>query len=242
MQAIIPAAGYATRLYPLTENQPKHLLEVRGKPIIEHVIKKILELPVKKIFIVSNEKYFKNFSEWLKKNNSSVSIELLNDHTKSNDDRLGQIGDIQFAIEKQAIDDSLLIIAGDNLFNFSLKPCFVFFKKKNAPVNVIKQWKEIEPLKQLGVVKVDGEKIVEFEEKPEKPKSFLSSTGIYFFPKKHVKLFKQYIKEGNNADKMGYFMTWLVSRQDVFAFQYNEKWFDIGMIEALEEARREFNE
>ena len=131
MKALIPAAGYATRLHPLTKDTPKHLLEVRGKPILEHVIAKIEEIKeVDEIVVVTNEKFYKNFVEWKKGFSSRVPISIFNDGTTSNEDRLGQIGDIHFGIEKAKIDDDLLVIAGDNLFNFSLKEVHTNFKSK----------------------------------------------------------------------------------------------------------------
>jgi glucose-1-phosphate thymidylyltransferase len=126
---IIPAAGYATRLYPLTKDKPKALLVVKGKPILEHIIRRIEELPgVESITIVSNAVFYPAFAQWLKGFKSKIPLAVIDDGTKSNEDRLGQIGDIQLAIEKAGIDDDLLLVSGDNLFNFSLRPAFEFFQ------------------------------------------------------------------------------------------------------------------
>ncbi len=240
--AIIPAAGYATRLYPLTLNRPKHLLEVNGKTILEHVIKKIEEIGVKKIFIVSNDKYFKSFVEWQKKFRPKSEIEVFNDNTTSNDDRLGQIGDILFAIEKGKIGDDLLIISGDNLFDFSLKPSQMFFLEKKSPVNCVRDAGNFVEGKNLGVPNVgNGNRIISFEEKPENPKTTFCSMGIYYIPKKFTGLFKNYLGAGNNPDKMGYFMAWMAENFELYAFPYKGKWFDIGLPESLEQARKEFN-
>lgn len=242
MKVIIPAAGYATRLYPLTLNQPKALLDVKGKPIIEHIIKKVEEIGiVDKIYVITNEKFFKNFDDWLKIFSCSIPIKLLNDHTKSNKDRKGQIGDIYEVIEKENIDDELLVIAGDNLFNFSLKPIYDFYKEKNSFVNGLYDAKSLKVAQEQGNASIDENgKMISFEEKPEKPKSTYISLGIYFYPKEKVKLYSQYLKEGNNPDKMGYFMIWLLDKEEIYGYVYEEKWFDIGWIEALERARKEF--
>lgn len=242
MKAIIPAAGYATRLYPLTLDKPKHLLEVKGKPIIEWVAEKISELGVKETTVVSNSKYFENFLKWKENTKAATKIHVFNDGTASNGDRLGQIGDIQFGIEKAGIQDDLLVVAGDNLFNFSLAPCHDFFLQKSAFVNALWDCQSKETARKLGVAKIDKEKkIIEFEEKPENPKSTLVSLGIYFVPKKSLPLFKQYLEEKNNPDKIGYFIEWLIKREEAFGFPYKEKWFDVGWKESLEQARREFN-
>lgn len=242
MQVIIPAAGYATRLYPLTKNRPKALLDVKGKPIIEHIIARLEELPgVREIFIVTNARFFKNFSEWIKGFKSKLPIKLLDDGTASNDDRLGQVGDIQFAIERENICDDLLVVAGDNLYNFSLLPVFNFFEKKKAIVNALWDSKSLEVAREQGIAVVDESgKFVLFQEKDKNPKSTLTSLGIYFFPRGHVQLLKRFIAEGNNADKMGYFMIWLIENSVVFGYTYFEKWFDIGWPAALERARKQF--
>ena len=242
MNVIIPVAGYATRLYPLTKDKPKALLLVKEKPILEHIVRRIEKLPdINAISIVSNDKYYKNFQEWKEGFQSKIPIKVLNDGTKSNEDRLGQVGDIMFSISNEKIDEDLLIIAGDNLFNFSLLPACNFFKEKNAIVNGLWDSKSLEVAKQQGIaVRDESNKFVEFQEKDPNPKSTLTSLGIYFFPKEQVKLFKQFIEGGNDADKMGYFMIWLIKNSLVYGFVYNKKWFDIGWPTALERARNEF--
>jgi len=242
LQVIIPAAGYATRLFPLTKDRPKALLEVKGKPILEHIVKRVEELPnVSAIFVVSNDKYFGNFKEWADGFECSIPVKVLNDGTTSNEDRKGQVGDILFVIEQEKIDDDLLVVAGDNLFNFSLTPVYNFFREKNAIVNALWDSKSLEVAMKQGIAVIDGgKKIVEFQEKSPSPKSTLTSLGIYFFPREKVGLFKSFIEGGNDADKMGYFMIWLIKNSQPLGFVYNEKWFDIGWHSALEKARKEF--
>ncbi len=242
MKAIIPAAGYATRLYPLTLDKPKHLLDINGKPMIEHIIKKILELrDIDEIFIVTNQKFFSIFKKWLDGFECETKIKLLDDNTTSNEDRLGQVGDIFFVIKKEKIKDSLLIIAGDNLFNFSLKDSYDEFRNKNKVINALYDAKSVEVAKQQGIAIIDkNNKFIGFYEKPKNPKSTLISLGIYFFPKKEMRFLKEYAESGNDMDKMGYFMTWLLDKTEVYGHTYYEKWFDIGWPESLEQARREF--
>lgn len=241
IKAIIPAAGYATRLHPLTKDKPKALLEVRGKPILEHIIKKVLELDVDEIFIVSNARFYPSFKEWKKGFSCKVPVKLINDGTLTNETRLGQIGDIMLVMEKAKIDEDLLVVAGDNLFNFSLKPLHDFFMEKRTNVNALFDVKTMEAAKQLGTATIDDKnKITYFEEKAKKPKSTLASTGIYLVPKENLKLFSEYIDAGNPPDMMGFFMEWLMRNYELLGFVYKEKWFDIGWIEALEQTNKEF--
>ncbi len=243
MKVLIPAAGYATRLYPLTKDNPKHLLDVQGKPIIEHVIDKTLNLEgVDEILIVTNNKFYANFMNWVKNFSCSVPVKVFNDGTISNEDRLGQIGDIQFVIDKARVDDDLIVIAGDNLFDFQLEDVHSFFIENGSIINALYDVGCKEDAKQLGVVTLDdNNKIIEFEEKPESPKSTLASMGIYLLPKNKVGMISKYLEQGNKPDKMGYFMEWLLVNEDLSGFVYKGNWFDIGYHSALEKAREEFN-
>ncbi len=244
MKAIIPVGGYATRLYPLTFDKPKALLKVKGKTIIGHIVRKIKEIGITEIYIVSNNKFYDHFHNWFLSSDAckDCKIKILNDNTSSNEDRLGQIGDIQFAIEEEKIDDDLLIIAGDNLFNFSLKESYDIFLEKKAFLNALYDIKSIDAAKQLGNIAIDDNlKVISFEEKPEKPKSTNVSLGIYFIPKDKVKCFSEYINEGRDTDKIGYFWTWVLEKGiDFYGYVYEQKWFDIGTLEMLELAQKEF--
>ncbi len=245
MKAIITAAGYASRLWPLTKDIPKPLLEVKDKPIVEHIVLKAAEIPdVDEIFIITNAKFYSLFDEWLQeaKTRISLPVQLINDGTTSNDDRLGQIGDIYFALEKYGIDDDLLVVAGDNLFNFSLVPAYSAFLQQQRILNPLYESKSYKAAREQGSVVIDEEtsEFVEFMEKSPNPKSTLISLGIYFFPKGKLQLFRKYISEKNNPDKMGYFIIWLMQQEKVLGHVYTEKWFDIGWIESLEKARKEF--
>lgn len=242
MKVIIPAAGYATRLYPLTKNKPKHLLDVQGKPIVEHIVTKIEELPdVDEILIVTNQKFYANFVKWAKDYNGSLPLRIFNDGTTSNEDRLGQIGDIKFVLDQAKVDDDVLIIAGDNLFNFSLTHAHGSFIENRKCLNALYDVQTIEAARQLGIASIDSNsRIVRFAEKPQNPESTLASMGIYFIPQEKVNLFSEYLNAGKSPDKMGYFMEWLLENDELLGHVYTEKWFDIGWHESLEQARREY--
>ncbi len=247
MKAVITAAGYASRLWPLTKDTPKPLLEVRGKPIIGHILDKIAEISaVDAVYIVSNAKFYPHFEKWLAglEGKYAAEVKILNDGTNSNDDRLGQVGDIIFAMDKEKIDDDLLVVAGDNLFNFSLLHSYnLFMKNGNSILNPLWESKSYKAARESGSVVIDEDtnRFVEFMEKSPTPKSTLISLGIYFFPKEKLQLIRKYVDEKNNPDKMGFFLMWLMQQEPVIGHVYTETWFDIGWIEALETARKEFN-
>src|SRR3989338_7501698 len=242
MKCVLLCAGYATRLYPLTLNTPKPLLEVGNKPIIENIIRKLEEInELKEVIIVTNNKFFWHFRKWLEKFKSKKKIKILNDKTSSNDDRLGAIGDINFAVNKEKIKNSLLIIAGDNLFELSLADLVDMFNKKKEPVIAIYDVKDKDIAKKYGIVAIDkNKKIIHFEEKPENPRSTLASTGIYLYAKENLKDIKRYLKEGNNADKPGSFLEWLYKRKDIYCLISKKRWYDIGSFEQLDEARKNY--
>lgn len=242
MKVIIPAAGYATRLHPLTLDKPKHLLEVQGKTIIDHILAKIEEIEhVDEIFVVSNQKYNKNFQDWAKSLSTRTKVHVLNDGTTSNEDRLGQIGDIKFAMDKGEIDEDLMIIAGDNLFNFSLSHVYNKLMERRVNLNALYDIKSKDDASKLGVATIDGKgKIIEFQEKPEEPNSTLISMGIYLFPKENLHMISKYLDDGNNPDKMGYFMEWLLKNDELHSHVHEEEWFDIGYHSALERARKNY--
>jgi len=245
MKAIIPAAGYATRLWPLTKETPKPLIPIHGKPIIEHTIAKILELKeVDHIYVVTNQKFYTHFLEWRNTFSAPVPLKILNDHTTSNENRLGQIGDIQFVISQEnLVNDDLLIVAGDNLFNFSFIEANSSFKIHNAILNPLYDAKSLKVAQEQGSVVINEDhKFIEFMEKAPAPKSTMISQGVYFIPKEKIKYFSEYLKEGNSADKMGYFMIWLLKKEPIYGHVYDKKWFDIGWKENLEIAKKEYEE
>ena len=244
MKAIIPAAGYRTRLYPLTKETPKALIEVAGKPVLEHVLERIAALgEVDRVFIVTNDLYCKKFREWLKfyDDVTPLEIKIINDGTKSNEDRLGAIGDKQLAIEKGKIDDDLLDISSDNLFDFGLEKAFEAFSLKKSPLIGLYDVRDRYLARHYGIVAVDAEnRVTAFQEKPEKPASTLASIGVYFYPREHVPLLAKFLKTGHAKDAPGYFIEWLHRETDIYGHVFRGKWFDIGSFEQLDKAREDF--
>ena len=244
LKAIIPAAGYATRLYPLTKNKPKPLLPIAGRPIIEYILDKIEEIgAVDQIFVVTNDKFYEHFVAWEKSLNYEMPITVINDGTTSNETRLGAIGDKLFVIERENISDDLLDISGDNLFDFSLRDMYSAFKKNKKTLIALYDVKDIEIAKRMGIAKIDKDNgVVNFVEKPEIPPSTLTSIGVYLYPREVVRLFKVYIEEGNSPDAPGYFLEWLHKREEVYGYTFQGTWCDIGDIGCYQKANQEFKQ
>jgi glucose-1-phosphate thymidylyltransferase len=244
MTILILAAGYATRLYPLTLNTPKPLLKVGDKAILERIFEKIFELAgVERCYIVTNEKFCKDFKEWasdfsVSGEKSNVLIEVINDETTSNETRLGAIRDIEFVVKKKGIEDDLLVIGGDNLFEFSLRD-FVDFAKAHKPNASLALFdiKENKKARLYGVAKIDSsKKLVDFKEKPAQPESTLIATCLYYFPKERLNLILKYIASGNKQDAPGNYIKWLSENEGAYGFVFEEDWYDIGDIKSYEEA------
>ncbi|NQT22888.1 MAG: nucleotidyltransferase family protein [Candidatus Omnitrophica bacterium] len=244
MKALILGAGYGTRLYPLTLNKPKALLEVGGKAILERVLESVFSIKeCDGVYIVTNAKFFGAFQDWVKVKNLEKKIQVLNDGTVSNEDRLGAIGDINFALKKASVDEDLLVLGSDNLFEFRLRD-FVDFAKSKEPSATLALYdvKSIEKARLYGiaVVKKDGAEIVDFEEKPKDPKSTLAATAVYFYPKEKLKLIDLYMKSDLTKDAPGNFIKWLKTKEPVYGFVFKEKWYDIGDRGSLKKADDEY--
>ena len=241
MKALILAAGYATRLYPLTLNKPKPLLKVANKPIIEYIIDKIKKIDeIDQIYIVTNNKFKPEFDKWLQEHNntSNKPIKVLNDGTLSNEDRLGAIGDINFTITEENICDDLLVIAGDNLFEFSLTELNKIKHEKNASVMAVMDLKDPAKIanKYGNIVTNEHNKIVDFEEKPTEPKSSLAAAATYLFSKEALEEIEICLKENPNLDAPGNLIKHLITKQPVYSYIIEGRWFDIGSFDQLEEA------
>lgn len=233
MEALVLAAGYATRLYPLTERIAKPLLPVGGRPMIEHILERIREADALAVHVVTNSKFAGAFREW-----APADVRVHDDGTTSEDDRLGAIGDLRFVVERAGIDDDLLVVAGDNLFDYSLAEYVRWWRSKGvASAVALYEHPDRELVKQYGVVEVDGdERIVSFVEKPPEPRSNLAATACYLFHREHVRLVATYLDEGNVPDQPGRFVEWLYRRAPVYGYRFGGEWLDIGNREQLLEA------
>lgn len=242
MKAIILAAGYATRLYPLTKNQPKPLIKVGNQTILDAIVEKMVAVEeLDEIFIVTNDKFHFHFEEWAKEATYGIKLTVINDGTLSNEDRLGALGDIHFVIEQAKVEDDLMIAAGDNLFGFSLVDLVNFYKAHDG--NAISIYKE-DDLKQLirgGTADIDENgKIIGFEEKPAQVNYPYAVPTFYIIQKEDLVLFNDYQKEGYNMDANGNFIPYLLDHSTVYGFVFNEYRYDIGTLESYEQVQKRF--
>lgn len=239
MKAIILAGGFAKRLGAVGENTPKALLAIAERPIIYYILKKIEKVKeINLVYITTNKKFEHHFKYFLDKNIFNKEIKLLTEPTLREEEKLGAIGAISHWVERENLNEDLLVIASDNLFDFDLNDFIKFYNKKKKPVVAFFDLKEKEKVKnRFGVGLLDKDKrIISFEEKPTEPKSTLVSTGVYFFPKKYVKKFNEYLSKKNNPDAPGFFIKWLSEREEVYGFTFSGHWFDIGSVEGHKEA------
>jgi len=248
MDALILAAGYGTRLQSATGNNlPKQLVEVAGKPVITHIIEKLEGIQeIRRVHVITNELYFNQFLNWREtiQKSSRITVKIINDKTRSEESRLGTLGDIYYAAEKEYLQGPILIIGGDNLFNFSLQPMINMFREKKAPVISLYDVENKELLKSLGnAILNEDSRIINFEEKPQNPNpDALSATLIYLYPNETLNDLRQYVRECHNLDKSGSFIQWLHKKKPVYGHVCQGKWFDIGTPESLEQARKEFSQ
>jgi len=239
MKAIILCAGYATRLYPITKNFPKPLLSLAGKEILSYLVDKIKQIDIiDEIYVVTNDKYNKYFEYWKQTSDSKLKINIINDQTKSTDDMLGAIGDLNFVIEKENIDDDILVLAGDTVSNFDLNNMVDVFKKTSSPVSVVHNMESKDKIKNTyGCVEFDEEnKITSFEEKPEHPKSTYKSVPFYVYPKSYIQKIKKYVSDGNDLNNIGDLITFFHKIGNYFVVKMEEKMFDIGNVDLLNDA------
>ena len=242
MKAVILAGGFAKRMWPLTENQAKALLPVADKPIINHILEKLEEADdVNDIYISTNEKFESDFQQWIDSVQTSKNLKLVVECHDCEERKLGAIGGLKYLIYKEKINDDLLVIAGDNLFEFDLKSFVGCCNGCRDPVVAFYDMGDLEKVKKFGVASLDVNNYVQhFEEKPEEPKSTLISTCIYLIPKEDLKLIDVYLQGENNPDAPGFFIQWLKDQKQIRGFVFTDRWFDIGSFELYDEAIKEF--
>ncbi|MDZ4787604.1 MAG: nucleotidyltransferase family protein [Blastochloris sp.] len=247
MQLLILAAGYATRLYPLTLNQPKPLLPVAGRPMINHVLDHLSGIGgIERVLVVTNHKFITHFEEWAArydKKGASYDFKIIDDGSTSDDDKLGAIGDIHLVIEREQIKGDLMVVAGDNLFDQSLADFGRACAEKKGPVLGVYDVKDWELVKKYNSISVDSAgQITHFEEKSAEPKSTLTGIALYYYPEAVIPLIKQYIAEGNNPDQPGRLVQWLYPRLPFYTWEVPGTWFDIGGKKSLAEADALFSQ
>jgi glucose-1-phosphate thymidylyltransferase len=234
VKALILAAGYATRLRPLTDRMPKQLLPVGGRPMVDWILDNIRNTDAAEVHLVTNARFAPDFERWAVDKN----VRVHDDGTTTNETRLGAIGDIAFVEDRAQLDDDLLVIAGDNLFDFALADYVAWWREKNnASAVAVHDVGTPELASKYGVIDVDADdRITSFVEKPEQPASTLIATATYLYAREHAQLVAQYLADGNPPDQPGNFVAWLHTRAPVYAYRFPGGWHDIGDPQQLLEA------
>lgn len=234
MDALILCGGFATRLEPITLFVPKPLLPIGGRPILDRIVDGVAALGVERIVLSTNRKFNSQFEYWAGNkmaNGFGKKIEIVDEPSMSHGEKFGAIKGINYTIDSAKLNDDLIIVAGDNFYDFDLGRMAEHFKKTRKATIAVHDVRFMEDARRFGVVHMKGDVVSGFEEKPENPKSSLISTGIYLFPRETLRKFGDYLSNGNNPDAPGYFLQWLIGKEEVHGVVYNEKWYDIGTVD-----------
>ncbi len=239
MKCLILAAGYATRLYPLTENFPKPLLKVGEKTILDWLIDDIDSAGlVDGYIVISNHKFAHHFAAWAE---NKPRVQVVDDGTSSNETRLGAVKDIQFAIETLGLDDDMLVIAGDNLLDFSLTRFIRYAKEKQASCIMRYYEKDEKKLLKCGVVTVDEQdRILRMTEKSPTPETHWCTPPFYYYTKEDARLVEKGIEAGCGTDAPGSYIAWLCAQTPVYAMEMPGSRYDIGNLESYEQVQRTY--
>lgn len=242
MKALVLAAGFATRMYPLTMTQAKPLLDIAGRPMLSRLVDRLLEIPaLDEIIVIGNEKFADQFLAWRRGYDARIPIIVLNDRSTDDANKLGAIGDIGFALDQTPGEFDWLVVAGDNLFEFNPRPYYDEFLAHRDPLLLVRDIPDSAEKSRYNEVMLDAENIVtSFREKPKDHHGELAAICFYFFPPRVRGLVGEYLKGGGNPDAPGYFIQWLVGRERVRAARFHHPWFDIGNLATLEAARASY--
>ena len=235
MKAVILAAGYATRLRPLSDSVPKQLLPVGGRPILDWILENVEAVEeIDEVHLVTNSRFAAQFEHWGRER----GVQVHDDGTKTNEDRLGAVGDLQLALERGGIDDDVLVIAGDNLFDFRLSDYVAFWRGKGvASAVAVYDCGDLELATHYGIVELaDDDRLLYFVEKPDDPPSTLAATATYLYAREHVPFVSRYLAEGHAPDQAGSLVAWLYRHEPVYGYRFPGSWSDIGNLGQLLEA------
>jgi glucose-1-phosphate thymidylyltransferase len=240
MKLVVLAAGYATRLYPLTLDRPKPLLDIAGRPMLDRLLDRVLAIGgIDETIVVTNAKFAPAFVDWAR---GRQAVTIVNDGTTSEADRLGAIGDIGFVIDTRGVDEDLVVVAGDNLFDSDLAGFGAQAREVAAPVLAVHDVGDLAEMPKYNQVRTDAEgRITFFQEKPENATTTLAGIALYYYPRETLPLIRAYLAEGNNPDQPGRLVEWLYPRVPVYTWPVPGTWYDIGSRESLAEADAVFS-
>lgn len=228
MDAVVLAGGYATRLWPITKHRPKMFLPVGETTVIDRIFEELEAEPrINTVYVSTNQRFASIFEARLEEKGYSKPV-LSVEQTSDEDEKLGVIGALNQLINREAIEKDLLVIAGDNLISFRISDFIDFFDRVDQPCLAAYDVGSTDRATQYGVVEIENDQVISFEEKPADPPSTMISIACYGFPAETVSRFEAYLDEGNNPDELGWFIKWLVEKSSVAAYSFEEAWFDIG--------------
>lgn len=236
MKAVVLAGGYATRLWPITKHRPKMFLPVGDSTVIDQIFAELeADDRIDEVFVSTNERFADDFRDHLADSEFDKPTLTVEDTTEE-DEKFGVVGALAQLFDRENVTEDTLVIAGDNLISFGVSDFLDFFEEKSAPALAAYDVGSRERAKSYGLVELDGDEVVDFQEKPDDPKSTLVSIACYAFTAETVPLLDEYLENGNNPDEPGWFVQWLQQRESVHAYAFDEAWFDIGTPESYLEA------
>ncbi len=228
MKAVVLAGGYATRLWPITRHRPKMFLPVGEQTVIDTIFADLeADDRIEEVYVSTNQRFAEEFETYLADSEfqkPTLSVE----ETVAEDEKFGVVGALAQLIDRENVDSDLLVVAGDNLISFDISDFVDFFEQKGTPTLAAYDVGSRDRARSYGLVELDGDRVTNFQEKPDDPNSTLVSIATYAFPAATLSLFEEYLAAGENPDEPGWFIQWLQSRRDVHAFTFDGAWFDIG--------------
>ncbi|WP_114578049.1 sugar phosphate nucleotidyltransferase [Saliphagus sp. LR7] len=238
MKAVVLAGGYATRLWPITKDRPKMFLPIGDSTVIDRILEELEgDDRISEVFVSTNERFAESFEDHLAESEFEKPTLSVED-TSAEDEKFGVVGALAQLVSREGVDDDLLVIAGDNLMSFAVGDFLDFFEESGGPTIAAYDVGSVEKAKSYGLVELEGDRVVDFQEKPDNPASTLVSIACYAFPRESVSLLSEYLAGDNNPDEPGWFVQWLVDREPTYAFTFEGAWFDIGTPESYLEAVR----
>lgn len=240
--AIVLCGGFARRMWPLTKNRPKQLLPVAGQPMLVYTLERLRQLKgLRRIFLSVNSAFEDHFREFLREYAPPVEIELIVEPTRSEEEKLGAVRGLDYALDRAGRENTTIVVGGDNLFEFPVSRPVELHERTGRDVVAVYDLRERERARLYGVVEVDRDGVIRnFVEKPEDPPSTLVATAFYIFTPSTLRDIKRYLEEGGRRDALGHFLEWLIKRKPVQAYTVEGEWFDIGSFESLSAAERYF--
>jgi glucose-1-phosphate thymidylyltransferase len=241
VKAVILAAGYATRLYPLTLDRPKALLPVGGRSMLDRLVEQLEGVDgLDEVYVVTNSKFAGAFRDWAV-GRSGLPVKIVDDGTVDEESRLGAIGDLDLTIREAGLDEDLLVLAGDNLFSESIGPFPAFALAKGGAALGVYDVGDLDAIRRYALIELDtDDRVTRLEEKPDEPRSTLAGIALYFYPRSVLAYVAEYLAEGNNPDQPGRLVQWLYPRTPVYGWRVPGRWYDVGSKETLAEADQAF--